>query len=143
MDKKIGKKSEYSIGEGHYFILPNSALEKIFMEEFNNKFYAEYVCSRDENELIINDDYYNCYLYIEYREDEKKNMPENIPDKSNNIHEHIHVKSKAGEEISITREGKIIHDKNENKKIDFTNEVWDDLLKNWFKRYHNDKSVKL
>jgi hypothetical protein len=62
------------------------------MEEFNNKFYAEYGCFKSGYDLIINDDYYNCYLHIRYTEDEKKNMPENISDKSKeNIPEHIRV----------------------------------------------------
>jgi hypothetical protein len=65
--RTMDKKSEYSIGEWHSFILPNSALEKIFMKEFNNKFYAEYGCFKSEDDLIINDDYYNCYLDIRYR----------------------------------------------------------------------------
>jgi hypothetical protein len=45
------------------------------MEEFNNKFYAEYGCFKSRYDLIINADYYNYYLDIRYREDEKKNMP--------------------------------------------------------------------
>jgi hypothetical protein len=64
---KIRKKSNYGIGEWYDFTLPNSTLERIFMEEFNSKFYAEYGCWKDEEELIINDDLYNCYLYIRYR----------------------------------------------------------------------------
>lgn len=45
---------------------------------------------------------------------------------------HIHVKDKAGDIIGIKKDGTLKHDGREGTKIEFSKEVWEYLLKNWF-----------